>query len=119
LQINTPPIIQTYGDGGFTLNNIRYDGSIVIHTSGVSLWPISQLSITTLADFNWAMNVLPCIEFLIVGSGKLFMPLASDIRTLLRTKGISVDVMDTGAACRTYNVLSNEGRRVAAALVAQ
>ncbi len=44
--------------------------------------------------------------------------LAPGVRAPLRAIGLIVDIMDTGAACRTYNVLAGEGRRVAAALVA-
>jgi uncharacterized protein len=44
-------------------------------------------------------------------------PVAPALRQRLRTAGIVVDAMDTGAACRTYNVLLAEGRRVAAALL--
>ncbi len=40
------------------------------------------------------------------------------VRERLRRAGITVDAMDTGAACRTFNVLAGEGRRVAAALIA-
>ena len=45
-------------------------------------------------------------------------PLPGKIRESLREAGIGADAMDTGAACRTYNVLVSENRRVAAALIA-
>jgi uncharacterized protein len=44
--------------------------------------------------------------------------LPAALRTALKAAGISSDPMDTGAACRTYNVLAGEGRAVAAALIA-
>jgi uncharacterized protein len=58
------------------------------------------------------------IEILLVGSGARFALLAPDVRRSLQERGLSVDAMDTGAACRTYNILRAEGRRVAAALIA-
>lgn len=60
----------------------------------------------------------PPVEILLVGCGKRLVPLAPALKAALRERGIGADPMDTGAACRTYNVLMAEGRRVAAALLA-
>ena len=58
------------------------------------------------------------VQVLLLGCGpKLQMP-PPDLRSALREKGIGIEPMDTGAACRTYNVLLAEGRAVAAALIA-
>jgi uncharacterized protein len=45
------------------------------------------------------------------------VPVAAALRASLKLKGIAVEAMDTGAACRTYNLLLAEDRRVAAALM--
>lgn len=60
----------------------------------------------------------PPVKVLLVGCGRRMTLLAPDLRKALRDAGLVVDVMDTGAACRTYNVLLGEKRPVAAALIA-
>jgi uncharacterized protein len=58
------------------------------------------------------------IELLLLGCGPRMALIPSTLRAALRAKGIVLEPMDTGAACRTYNVLAAEGRKVAAALIA-
>jgi uncharacterized protein len=58
------------------------------------------------------------VELLLVGTGGRMAQIDRTLRQALRADGVVVEVMDTGAACRTYNVLMAEGRRVAAALIA-
>ncbi|HLY56713.1 MAG TPA: Mth938-like domain-containing protein, partial [Stellaceae bacterium] len=57
------------------------------------------------------------VAILLVGTGKAMQPFPRPVRQALRDAGITVDAMDTGAACRTYGVLLAEERRVAAALL--
>ncbi|HET6224238.1 MAG TPA: Mth938-like domain-containing protein, partial [Dongiaceae bacterium] len=58
------------------------------------------------------------IDLLLVGCGARMAPLPPALRQALRQIGVVMEPMDTGAACRTYNVLMAEGRRVCAALIA-
>ena len=57
------------------------------------------------------------VEHVLIGCGPAIKPVAKDLRQSLRNWGIVAEPMDTGAACRTYNVLLSEDRRVAAALL--
>jgi uncharacterized protein len=57
------------------------------------------------------------VQILLLGLGRSVGSVAVTLRTVLRAAGIALEPMDTGAACRTYNVLVAEGRRVAAALI--
>ena len=57
------------------------------------------------------------IQILLLGCGRQMLPVPSALREELRAHGVVIDAMDTGAACRTYNVLLAEDRRVAAALL--
>jgi len=57
------------------------------------------------------------VEILLLGLGRSTSAVPAALRTALRTAGIALEAMDTGAACRTYNVLVAEDRRVAAALI--
>ena len=56
-------------------------------------------------------------EFLVLGCGPRAVFIAPDIRAALKAAGLALEVVDTGSACRIYNVLLAEGRRVAAALI--
>jgi uncharacterized protein len=57
------------------------------------------------------------IELLLLGVGRRMTPVAATLRAAMKNCGVAVEAMDTGAACRTYNVLLAEDRRVAAALL--
>jgi uncharacterized protein len=57
------------------------------------------------------------VEILLLGLGRSTSAVPAALRIALRTAGIALEAMDTGAACRTYNVLVAEDRRVAAALI--
>jgi len=61
--------------------------------------------------------VSPKPELLLLGTGKSLLLPPPSIREYLRKAGISMDVMDTRNACSTFNLLSEEGRKVAAALL--
>jgi len=60
----------------------------------------------------------PPVEVLLVGCGSAMALIDPDLRDAARARGVALEPMDTGAACRTYNVLMAEDRRVAAALIA-
>ena len=64
------------------------------------------------------MGASPVPEILLIGCGPASALLAPAIRRMLEEAGLGVEIMDTGAACRTFNVLLSEDRAVAAALIA-
>ncbi len=110
-------IIQRYGNGGFVINDRAYSGNILITISGVIALPISDMEALKEQDLAQAFtNPLP--EIMLIGMGAIFKPLSAHLRAALKAKNIATDAMDTGAACRTYNVLVTEGRLAAAALIA-
>ena len=111
-------IVQSYGIGRFKVSQIEYESSIIV-------LPLRTLSWTVKAHNDiYYRNLAPILEeeskidILLIGCGKSMQLLPRDFSERWRQNNVSVDVMDTGAACRTYNILSAEGRRVAAALVA-
>ncbi|KAI0068633.1 DUF498-domain-containing protein [Artomyces pyxidatus] len=61
--------------------------------------------------------VVPRPEILLLGTGRSVVPPPAPLRQYLNELGIQLDVMDTWNACTTYNLLAEEGRRVAAALL--
>lgn len=111
-------IVQAYGNGGFRVTNQRYEGSILVTPLQTVSWPITALSEATLESFDPLYAATEAIDILFLGCGKSIAPVAKDLRLELRKRGTVLELMDTGAACRTYNVTLTEGRRVAAALIA-
>lgn len=57
------------------------------------------------------------VDVILVGTGAAIAPLPRAFRTALEQAGLGVEIMASATACRTYNVLLSEGRRVAAALL--
>jgi uncharacterized protein len=110
--------IDAYGGGGFRFAEMSHRGSILALPSGVHAWaPVSARSLTV-EDFALVLAEANAIELLLVGTGREIVPLAEPLRWRFREARIGIDVMQTGAAARTYNVLLAESRRVAAALIA-
>jgi uncharacterized protein len=111
-------IINGYGNGGFTCRDERHEGSILVAPELVYPLPIQTLADLTLDALTALQTHVPSIELLLVGCGSEIAPIDPELRRTVRDWGIVMEPMDTGAACRTYNVLLVEERRVAAALVA-
>ncbi len=106
--------VDGYGPGGFRIAGDWRDGSLILLPSGVQ--PLDAApSVDSLAAVLAAAEAL---DVLVVGTGPEIAPLPRPLRTALEEAGIGVEVMSTPSACRTYNVLLTEQRRVAAALVA-
>ncbi len=111
-------IIQAYVSGGFKVSGLKYDGAIIVMPTVTRNWNAPQsFSALSEEDFSVLYEEASDIDVLLLGSGakgEFFLP---KIRAVLKERGLVVESMDTGAACRTYNVLMAEGRRVAAALL--
>ena len=96
----------------------RHDGSVLVFPKQIVSFEPKAWSDLTLTHLRAITEVVPHVELLLMGCGPSIQPLTADKRAALREAGIGVELMDTGAACRTYNILMAEGRRVAAALFA-
>ncbi len=111
-------LIDAYGNGGFRFADMSHRGSVLALPGGIHAWPVASADALTLGLFAPVLAEAAEIRILLVGTGREVCFLAPEIRTALREAGIGVDVMQTGAAARTYNVLLAENRPVAAALIA-
>jgi uncharacterized protein len=113
-------IIESYGDLRFRVTGVLHQGSILVFPDRTEIWnlaafeAVSTGSLVAVRDAGLAGTV----DLLLVGCGPRMALIPKDLRAALRAAGVVVEAMDTGAACRTYNVLAAEGRRVAAALIA-
>ncbi len=111
-------VIQSYGDGGFRINDRLFTGSLLVYPDRVAAWPVRSMAELTVESLAAVVGASPPVEILLVGCGRSLARVSEQIRHAMREAGIVIDGMDTGAACRTYNVLLSEERRVAAALIA-
>jgi len=110
------PIIRRYGNGGFTIGATRIDGAVLISMIPEIL-PVSNFADITTEHMAKVASLEPRPEILLIGAGLIPTTLTPDCRASLKDAGINVEVMATGAACRTFNVALSEGRRVAALLI--
>jgi uncharacterized protein len=111
-------LIDAYGDGGFRFAEMSHRGSILALPSGVRAWDVTAPEGIDARSLASVIAEAGAVELLLVGTGADIRPLAPALRARLREAGIALEVMQTGAAARTYNVLVAERRKVAAALVA-
>jgi uncharacterized protein len=108
-------VIQGYGDGRFRISGAGHSGPVIVTIQKVLPWTMTDLSALTLESLAPAREA--GIDILLLGCGASAALVPSALKQALRKEGISLDAMGTGAACRTFNVLSAEARRVAAALL--
>ncbi len=111
-------IIQAYGEGRFRIGGVVHEGSIIVRPLATRLWPARGPHEIVADQLLALLDGGQGIEIVVIGCGKRFTAPPPDLRPLLRESGIGVEWMDTGAACRTFNVLVIEGRPVVAALIA-
>ncbi len=112
------PVINAYGGGGFRIAGERHEGSQIIFADQVVPWLADALDASAEGALLQALDDASAVELLLIGCGPAATLLSGDLRAALSARGIGVDGMDTGAACRTFNVLLQEGRQAAAALIA-
>ncbi len=111
-------IIQGYADGGFRVNGELYNHAVLVFLDKTVSWDVgTDVKALSEADFAPLIDVADEIDVVLLGAGKSLVFLDPALRDALKAKGLHVEVMDSGAACRTYNVLMAEGRRVVAALL--
>jgi uncharacterized protein len=106
-----------YGPGYVAVNSVRYEKCVVVSPLAVTDWAVSGFDALTGGDFAFIAELKPEIVILGTGAAQRFPPpkLARD----LAATGIGVEIMDTRAACRTYNILAAESRKVVAAILVE
>jgi uncharacterized protein len=102
--------VEGYGPGFFRVGGVVHEGPLALMPDGPRPW-------AGLGDFTPFLERADAIDVLLVGVGAEVAALAADARARLEAAGIGVEAMATPPACRTYNVLLSEERRVAAALM--
>jgi uncharacterized protein len=109
--------VDSYGNGGFRFAEMSHKGSILCLPSGIYGWSAVEPADLAVATFKRVLAETE-LELVLIGTGQDLVPLSPQLREAFQAKGIRADVMSTGAAARTFNVLLSEGRAVGAALLA-
>ena len=110
-------LIRRYGPGRFLIGEREWLTPVLVMPTRTVAWTVTraeELSPDNLAPLR--EGPAPT-ELLVVGCGPRSVLLPPPLRAALKAVGLSLEVLDTGSACRTYNVLLAEERRVAAALI--
>jgi uncharacterized protein len=111
-------LVRGYSDAGIRIDDRLYAESVVVNAETViEGWPPRTLADATAEDLRQALALHP--EVLLIGTGRKQAFPARELLALLHESRVGFEIMDTGAACRTYNVLASEGRNVAAALIVE
>lgn len=111
-------VITGYGDRCFRINGELREGSLLVFPDRVVEWPVVTFEEVTVESLAPVTEAAGEVEVLLLGCGTGMQLVTRRLREPIREAGIVIEPMDTGAACRTYNVLMAEERRVAAALIA-
>ncbi|NND50610.1 MAG: hypothetical protein HKN60_10205 [Rhizobiales bacterium] len=109
--------VDAYGNHGFRFGGMSHQGSILALPSGMYGWAVNDIIDLRPDDLSQVFEDRDRIGFVILGTGKTQVWPTPELRQDFDQRRIGLEVMDTGAAVRTYNVLLAEKRPVAAALV--
>ncbi len=110
--------ITGYGDGYIEINKIPYSHAVLLSSDGEILeWAVKSFEELSSSDFTQMASLKP--ELIIIGTGKRQrFPKPELLKTLIEAK-LGFEIMDSQAACRTYNILVGEGRQVLLALIVE
>jgi uncharacterized protein len=107
-------VIQSYGPSGFKISGVHYKGAILVTPDNVQSFPTQDLNNLSAQMLNELLSER--VDVIFVGTGKTMQHLSPDIKADFKEHKINIETMDTGAACRTFNVLMSDGRKIAAIL---
>ncbi len=102
--------VDGYGQGFFRVGGTVYNGAVITSAAGTRIWDGFQ-------DKEPLLGFAGNIDVLFVGTGSEIAHIPAELRHELEAAGIGVEIMNSPAACRTYNVLLSEGRRIALAVL--
>lgn len=108
--------VTAYDDTGVEINARRFDFSLlVMPETAPAAWPVASFEALTAEHFALIDAALP--DVVILGTGRRQQFVHPRLTAALTARRVGVECMDNPAACRTYNILMAEGRKVALALI--
>jgi len=110
--------IDAYGNGGFRFAEMSHKGSLLCLPDGMHGWRVLEGEVLDVGHFARVLASLRPPGFLLLGTGGTQVFPSPEVRAAFASAGLGLEIMSTGSACRTYNVLLAEHRTFAAALIA-
>jgi uncharacterized protein len=110
-------VIQSYSAGIFRISQVEYTGPVIVLPERTIAWSAPAFADLTAPHLDPIAKAGIEVQVLLLGCGDKMQLPSPALRNALKKLGIVVEPMDTGAACRTFNVLMGEDRKVAAALL--
>jgi uncharacterized protein len=108
--------VTAYGPGYIDINAERHGHALLVQPEApVEAWPVERFESLAEADFDRVLALQP--EVVLLGTGARQRFPHPRLTARLMAAGIGVEAMDSGAACRTYNILMTEGRKVLLAVL--
>lgn len=107
--------IKAYRNGEIVINETTYAHPILIQGNTVSTWEINDFDSITADALEELASTKP--EVILIGTGSQTRTPSRDMLNLMHTRGIGIEIMNTESACRTFNLLANDERRLVAALL--
>ena len=109
-------LITGYGDGYVEVNSRRYEASLIVLPDRlITDWSVTDFEVLSSSHLGALAEYTP--EIVLLGTGRRHRFPSPALLSDLIMHDIGLEVMDSQAACRTYNILVAEGRRVAAAII--
>ena len=117
-QPDTANVVRAYAPGAVRIGNRTYDRSLIVTAARIiEAWRPARIEELSPTDLEPILELQP--EVLLIGTGtRQRFPDRGALAALYAAR-LGFEIMDTGAACRTYNLLVAEGRNVAAALIVE
>lgn len=109
--------IRSYGPGRFLISDREWQSSVLVTPTITHPWTVTRAEDLSLDSLAMLREAAVPTELLVLGCGARAVFVPPPMRAALKEAGMGLEVVDTGSACRIYNVLLAEGRRVAAALI--
>lgn len=110
--------IDAYGKGGFRFAGMSHRGSLLCLPSGIWAWPVASFEEISEASLARVFEEADSIAIFLLGVGSVSRPVPDHLLARFSAARIALEVMRTGSAVSTYNILLGESRRVAAGLIA-
>ena len=111
ITFTTATPIDGYGPGFFRVGGQVIEGAALVTETGARGWGGYD-------DAETLLSLAGEVDVIFVGTGAAITPIPAALRAMLEEAGVGVEIMASDAACRTYNVLLSEGRRIGLALIA-
>lgn len=120
IELDTPAanrnVIESYSRAGIIINKVLYENSIIVcPEQAIEDWPARDLAGLNAGHFERIFELGP--ELVLLGTGSRLRFPDQQILASIMSRNIGIEVMDTAAACRAYNFIAGEGRKVVAALL--